>query len=152
MFRTASIIEKSRFYPWYTGFYSIYTRNRQHRFGSSLVSNYLKKTTVPAEPLRPDVARARREGPEVMAKIPAGRLVFLDESSANTCRARLYGWGIIGQRIRSLVPCGRWRTTARVGAIRPKRRFRAGHDRWPDGRRVVLGLGGASSPSGVGSG
>ena len=60
----------------------------------------------------------RREWPAITGNIPVRNLVFLDESSANTCLAQLRGWGRKGERLRSFVPCGRWHTTTMICAIR----------------------------------
>lgn len=60
----------------------------------------------------------RREWPTITGNIPVRSLVFLDESSANTCLAQLRGWGRKGDRLRSFVPCGRWHTTTMICAIR----------------------------------
>ena len=60
----------------------------------------------------------RREWPVTTGSIPVRNLVFLDESSANTCLAQLRGWGRKGERLRSFVPCGRWHTTTMICAIR----------------------------------
>lgn len=53
-----------------------------------------------------------------MADVPARRLVFLDESSANTSLAKLRGWGLRGRRLKSAIPGGRWHTATMVCAIR----------------------------------
>ena len=47
-----------------------------------------------------------------------GRLVFIDETGASTKMARLYGRAPRGQRLRSGVPHGHWKTTTFVGALR----------------------------------
>ena len=46
------------------------------------------------------------------------RLVFIDETGASTKMARLYGRALQGQRLRSGVPHGHWKTTTFVGALR----------------------------------
>lgn len=63
----------------------------------------------------------RQEWPVVLADIPVRNLVFIDESSANTCLAKQKGWGRKGERLRSFVPCGRWLTTTMICAIRHDR-------------------------------
>ena len=60
----------------------------------------------------------RAQWPKTVENIPVRNLVFLDESSANTCLARLWGWWRKGERLRSFIPCGRWHTTTMVCAIR----------------------------------
>ena len=46
------------------------------------------------------------------------RLVFIDETSANTKMARLYGRCARGERLVSHVPQGHWKTITLVGALR----------------------------------
>ncbi len=49
---------------------------------------------------------------------PADRLVFLDETGANTKMVRRYGWGPKSARVISDVPHGHWKTTTFVAALR----------------------------------
>jgi Transposase and inactivated derivatives len=65
----------------------------------------------------------RARWPKTVESIPARNLVFLDESSANTSLARLRGWWLKGERLRSFVPCGRWHTTTMLCAIRSEGAF-----------------------------
>jgi transposase len=46
------------------------------------------------------------------------KLVFLDETGTNTKMARLYGRGPKGQRLRSPIPHGHWKTTTFIGGLR----------------------------------
>ncbi|HRQ89586.1 MAG TPA: IS630 family transposase [Bacteroidia bacterium] len=46
------------------------------------------------------------------------RLVFLDESGAKTNMTRLRGRSPRGRRLHAAAPCGRWRSTTMVGAVR----------------------------------
>ncbi|MBU6170951.1 MAG: IS630 family transposase [Verrucomicrobia bacterium] len=46
------------------------------------------------------------------------RLVFLDESAAKTNMTRLRGRSPRGKRLHSSAPCGRWRATTMIGAVR----------------------------------
>tara|TARA_S200002703_G_C3733840_1_gene225576 strand:+ start:244 stop:810 length:567 start_codon:yes stop_codon:yes gene_type:complete len=46
------------------------------------------------------------------------RLVFIDETGASTKMARLRGWSPRGERCRSPIPHGHWKTTTFVGALR----------------------------------
>ncbi len=46
------------------------------------------------------------------------RLVFIDETSANTKMARLYGRCARGERLVSHVPQGHWKTITLVAALR----------------------------------
>jgi transposase len=65
----------------------------------------------------------RAKWPETIEDIPARSLVFIDESSANTCFARLRGWWKKEERLRSFIPCGRWHTTTMLCAIRSEGAF-----------------------------
>jgi hypothetical protein len=46
------------------------------------------------------------------------RLVFIDETSASTKMARLYGRAPKGQRCRASVPHGHWKTTTFTAGLR----------------------------------
>ena len=46
------------------------------------------------------------------------RLVFIDETGATTKMARCYGRAPRGQRLRSSVPHGHWKTTTFIGGLR----------------------------------
>lgn len=46
------------------------------------------------------------------------RLVFIDETGATTKMARRYGRAPRGQRLRSSVPHGHWKTTTFIGGLR----------------------------------
>lgn len=46
------------------------------------------------------------------------RLVFIDEAWASTNMARRYGRAPRGQRLRTSIPHGHWKTTTFVGALR----------------------------------
>jgi len=46
------------------------------------------------------------------------KLVFLDESAAKTNMTRLRGRSPRGKRLHAAAPCGRWRTTTMIGAVR----------------------------------
>lgn len=46
------------------------------------------------------------------------RLVFIDETGANTKMTRRYGWGLKSERVICSVPFGHWKTTTFVGALR----------------------------------
>lgn len=52
------------------------------------------------------------------ATIDASRLVFLDESGANTAMTRLHGRAPRGERVRAAVPHGHWKTTTLTAAVR----------------------------------
>jgi transposase len=50
--------------------------------------------------------------------VPAERLVFLDESGANTQMTRRYGRSPVGQRLVGTVPQGHYQTTTMIAAVR----------------------------------
>ncbi len=50
--------------------------------------------------------------------MPAERLVFLDESGANTQMTRRYGRSPVGQRLVGTVPQGHYQTTTMIAAVR----------------------------------
>ena len=52
--------------------------------------------------------------------MPADRLVFVDESGANTQMTRRYGRSPIGQRLVCAVPHGHYQTTTLIAAVRLK--------------------------------
>jgi transposase len=64
------------------------------------------------------VAEKRRHWHERLAAVPSGRLVFVDESSANTKMARLYGRCPAGQRLVAPVPYGHYQTSTLIAAVR----------------------------------
>lgn len=53
-----------------------------------------------------------------MAGEPTARLVFVDESGANTKMTRLRGRALGGERLRARVPHGRYRTSTLIAGIR----------------------------------
>lgn len=50
--------------------------------------------------------------------MPAERRVFLDESGARTNMTRLYGWGVVGERVVDPVPAGHWTPCTMLAAVR----------------------------------
>ncbi len=52
------------------------------------------------------------------SELDPGRLVFIDETGASTKMARRHGRAPRGQRLRSSVPHGHWKTTTFVGGLR----------------------------------
>ena len=78
----------------------------------------LKKVTRAAEQQRPDVKQKRRWWKILVSGKSVDRLVFLDETGANTKMVRRYGWGPKSARVISDVPHGHWKTTTFVGALR----------------------------------
>ena len=64
------------------------------------------------------MARARRRWKREQHMLESTRLVFLDETSANTKMARLSGRCPRGERLIGRVPHGHWKTITFVGALR----------------------------------
>jgi len=64
------------------------------------------------------VARARRRWMREQGMFDTARLVFIDETSANTKMVRLYGRCGRGERLVGHVPQGHWKTITYVAALR----------------------------------
>ena len=77
-----------------------------------------KKTAHAAEQDRPDVKTAREAWFEGQPDLDPARLVFLDETWTATNMARTRGRCPRGERLRSPVPQGHWKTTTLVAALR----------------------------------
>src|SRR6201997_2921607 len=77
-----------------------------------------KKSLRAAEQERADVARARRRWMREQGLFDPARLVFIDETSANTKMVRLYGRCARGERLVGHVPQGHWKTITFVAALR----------------------------------
>lgn len=73
---------------------------------------------LPAEQLRPSIARRREQWRKYQARIDPRRLVFIDETWAKTNMAPLRGWWRKGQRLCATVPYGHWRTMTFLAALR----------------------------------
>ncbi|WP_165422643.1 IS630 family transposase [Rhizobium ruizarguesonis] len=80
-----------------------------------------KKTVLPAEQTRPDIARKRQRWKNHQHRIEAHRLVFLDETWIKTNMAPLRGWAPRGQRLAASVPHGHWKTLTFIAALRSDR-------------------------------
>jgi len=78
----------------------------------------VKKTAHASEQERPDVAARRRAWFDAQPDLDPERLVFVDETGASTKMARLRGRAKRGQRCRSPIPHGHWKTTTFTGALR----------------------------------
>src|ERR1700674_3098950 len=77
-----------------------------------------KKSLRAAEQERPDVARARRRWIGEQGMLDSTRLVFIDETAANTKMVRLSGRCPRGERLVGRVPHGHWKTITFVAAMR----------------------------------
>ena len=64
------------------------------------------------------MAEQRSHWHERLAAVPTERLVFVDESGANTKMTRLYGRCLVGQRLVCPVPQGHYQMTTLIAAVR----------------------------------
>lgn len=71
-----------------------------------------------AERSRPDVAQRRAEWALLLPALDPDKLVFLDESGAQTNLARLRGRCPGGERLLASAPHGHWKTYTMVAAVR----------------------------------
>jgi hypothetical protein len=76
------------------------------------------KSLRAAEQERPDVGRARRHWKRAQGMLDSKRLVFIDETAANTKMTRLNGHCPRGKRLIGRVPHGHWKTITFVAALR----------------------------------
>jgi hypothetical protein len=91
--------------------HGIRSASRRSGASSSAERSRLKKTARAAEQRRGDINAAREEWFEGQIDLDPERLIFIDETSANTKMARLYGRSPRGERCRAAVPHGHWKTT-----------------------------------------
>ncbi len=77
-----------------------------------------KKSLRAAEQDRPDVAARRAAWHDGLRGVDAGRLVFLDESGAQTSMTRTRGRAPRGRRVVAKVPAGHWKVVTVIGAVR----------------------------------
>jgi len=87
-----------------------------HRLGLSH-----KKTLLPSEQKRPDVARVRafwvvRRQPFMRNHLE--KLAFIDETSLKTNMIKTSGWAPVGQRLIDHAPFGHWNTQTFIAALR----------------------------------
>lgn len=80
-----------------------------------------KKTVLPAEQLRPKLARHRTRWKAHQGKVDQSRLVFIDETWIKTNMAPLRGWGPRRKRLIAHVPYGHWKTMTFLAALRRDR-------------------------------
>ena len=60
----------------------------------------------------------RKAWQEKLANLPAAKLVFVDESGANTQMTRRYGRSPVGERLVCAVPHGHYQTTTMIAGVR----------------------------------
>lgn len=77
-----------------------------------------KKTAHAAEQDRLDILTRRQEWFDAQPDLDPARLVFIDETWTSTNMARRYGRCRRGQRLRSAVPHGHWKTTTFIAGLR----------------------------------
>lgn len=77
-----------------------------------------KKTAHASEQDRPDILKRRQAWFDGQVDLDPERLVFIDETGLSTKMARRYGRSPRGERCRSGVPHGHWKTTTFTGALR----------------------------------
>ena len=77
-----------------------------------------KKTGHASEQQRPDVLARRRAWFDSQIDLDPDRLIFIDETGANTKMARRRGWALKGERCRASVPHGHWKTTTLTAGLR----------------------------------
>lgn len=80
-----------------------------------------KKSVLPCEQDRPDVARKRRFWKRYQANIDPTRLVFIDETWAKTNMTRTHGRCRKGERLKARVPHSHWKTLTFLAALRHDR-------------------------------
>ena len=73
---------------------------------------------MPAEQNRPDVARRREQWKAWQGQIAPGRLIFIDDTWANTNMTRTHGRRLRGKRLVAKVPHGHRRTLIFVAGLR----------------------------------
>jgi transposase len=77
-----------------------------------------KKSLLPSEQERPDVALKRTDWLVRQPLLDIRRLVFLDETWAKTNMTRIHGRCRKGQRLRGKAPYGHWKTMTFVAGLR----------------------------------
>jgi transposase len=77
-----------------------------------------KKSLHASEQERPDVAEAREKWKSTQTGLDPGKLVFIDETGANTKMVRLYGRSPKGARLVADAPFGHWKTTTFTAGLR----------------------------------
>lgn len=77
-----------------------------------------KKTAHATEQDRPDILKRREEWFDGQLDLDPERLVFIDETWVCTNMARRHGRCRRGERLRSGVPYGHWKTTTLIAGLR----------------------------------
>lgn len=77
-----------------------------------------KKSVLPSEQDRRDVARRRASWKRYQGRLDPRRLDFIDATWAKTNRTRTHGRCRRGERLRAKVPHGHWKTPTFLAALR----------------------------------
>jgi hypothetical protein len=97
-------------------------RRRRHRHTLAVLQasqdHAQKKSAHAAEQRRSTVNAAREAWFEGQLDLDPTRIVFIDETAANTKMARVYGRAPRGERCRAAVPHGHWKTTTFTAGLR----------------------------------
>lgn len=80
-----------------------------------------KKTVLPAEQSRRDIAFKHARWKADQHKLDPRRVIFIDEAWIKTNMAPLRGWGLRGQHLDARVVHGHWKTLTFIAALRHKR-------------------------------
>lgn len=80
--------------------------------------DFQKKTAHALEQERPDLLKRRQDWFDGQLDLDPARLVFIDETGLSTKMSLLRGRSLGGERCRSAVPHGHWKTTTFTGALR----------------------------------
>ena len=80
--------------------------------------NLLKKTLHASERLRPTVHTQRQAWFDSQLDLNPERLIFINETGANTKLARLYGGAVQGERCPARVTHKHWKPTTFIAGLR----------------------------------
>jgi len=86
--------------------------------GCESAAGLSKKTAHALEQDRPDLLKCRQDWFDDQLDLDPARLVFIDETGLSTKMSRLRGRAPCGDRCRSPILHGRWKTTTFTGALR----------------------------------
>jgi hypothetical protein len=94
---------------------------------------------VASEQEREDMALQREQWREFQAGAESSRLVFIDESGAQTNMSRLYGRARQGQRCYDKAPC-RWKTVTVLSSIRLDGETESVEKMWSKIKQILRGI------------
>jgi transposase len=90
----------------------------RYRASSSGGRSRSKKTVYATEQERPDVLKKREEWADGQIGLDPDKLIFIDETWASANMARARGRAPRGERLRTSIPHGHWKTTTFVAGLR----------------------------------